>query len=242
MMLSRQLQGHNLIEEEDLYTVITKFKSDVKTLFMNDLIAELNDALKINDPVLFDVCVNFPEEERKHHTEVLLTFYGTAQSSTFQSNNSVAPAVLNSMVDDETRSSFEDFKSSVAREEKKRNNEIKMLVQLGKLKAAHIDKCKDEHPIQLDRVYADMYIDKETYPSMMKLLKFALLITPSTANVERGFSILTLLCTKQRNQLSPKNIDRLMRIILLGPEKIEDAVWESLINEYKDIKERRIDL
>ena len=33
-----------------------------------------------------------------------------------------------------------------------------------------------------------------------------------------------------------------MRIILLGPEKIEDAVWESLINKYKDIKERRIDL
>ena len=57
MMLSRRLRGHNLIEEEDLYTLITKFKSNVKTPFMNDLIAELNDALKINDPVLlaFDV-------------------------------------------------------------------------------------------------------------------------------------------------------------------------------------------
>ena len=144
MMLSHRLRGHNLIEEEDLYTLITKFKSNVKTPFMNDLIAELNNALKINDPVLlafdvFNVSVNFPEEERKHHTEVLLTFYGTVQSSTFQSNNSVAPAVPNSIVDDETiRSFFEDFKSSVAREEKKRNNEIKMLVQLGKLKAAHV--------------------------------------------------------------------------------------------------------
>ena len=116
-----------------------------------------------------------------------------------------------------------------------------MLVQLGKLKAAYVDEYKDEHPVKLDRVYADMYVDKETYPSMMKLLKFALLITPGTANVERGFSIITLLCTKQRNRLSPKNIDRLLRIILLGPEKIEDGVWESLINKYKDIKERRID-
>ena len=157
---------------------------------MNDLIAEPNDTLKISDPVLlafdvFNICVNFPEKERKLHTEVLLTFYGTAQSSTFQSNNSVAPAVLNGMVDDETiRSFFEDFKSSVAREEKKRNNEIKMQVQLGKLKATYVDEYKDEHPIKLDQVYADMYVDKETYPSTMKLLKFALLITPSTVNVE----------------------------------------------------------
>ena len=58
-----------------------------------------------------------------------------------------------------------------------------------------------------------MDVDKESYPSMMKLLKFALLITPSTANAERGFSILTLLCTKHGNRLSQKNIDRLMRII-----------------------------
>ena len=47
------------------------------------------------------------------------------------------------------------------REEKKRNNEIKMLAQLGKRKAAHVDECKDEHPIKLDQVYADMYVDKE---------------------------------------------------------------------------------
>ena len=59
-----------------------------------------------------------------------------------------------------------------------------MLVQLGKLKATHVDQYKDEHPIKLDQVYADMYVDKETYPLMMKLLKFMLLITPSTANFE----------------------------------------------------------
>ena len=51
---------------------------------------------------VFNVHINFPEEERKLHTEVLLTFYEIAQSSTFQSNKSVAPAALNSIVDDET--------------------------------------------------------------------------------------------------------------------------------------------
>ena len=54
----------------------------------------------MNDPVIlafdvFNVSVNFPEEERKCQTEVLLTFYGRPQSTTFQSCNSVAPAVLN---------------------------------------------------------------------------------------------------------------------------------------------------
>ena len=55
---------------------------------MTDLIAKLNDALKINGPVLlafdvFNVNVNFPEGGRKLHTEVFLTFYETAKSSTF---------------------------------------------------------------------------------------------------------------------------------------------------------------
>ena len=60
------------------------------------------------------------EEERKLHTEVSLTLYGTYQSSTFQSNNSVASAFLNGIVNDETiRSFIEYFKSSVVREEKK---------------------------------------------------------------------------------------------------------------------------
>ena len=65
--------------------MITEFRSNVKTPFMSDLITELNDALKINDPVLlafdaFNIYVDFPEEERKLHTEVLLTFYETFQS------------------------------------------------------------------------------------------------------------------------------------------------------------------
>ena len=76
----------------------------------------------------------------------------------------------------------------------------------------------------------------------MKLLKFALLITPSTAYVERGFSILTLLVTKQRNSLTPKSIDRLMRLVLLGPEEIDEATWDVLVDQYKNMKDRRLDL
>ena len=65
----------------------------------------------------------------------MITFYGRPQSSTFQSDNSVAPAVLNDTADDKTITTFfEDFKNSIMIEEKKRNNEIKTLVQIGKTK------------------------------------------------------------------------------------------------------------
>ena len=121
MMLSCRLRGHNLIEE-DLCTLITKFKSNVRTPFMSDLIVELNDALKINYPVLlafdvFNVSVNFLEK-RKLHTEAL-TFYETDQSSTFQSNNSVAPAILHGIVDDETIRSFLRISKVLLQEKKK---------------------------------------------------------------------------------------------------------------------------
>ena len=33
-----------------------------------------------------------------------------------------------------------------------------------------------------------------------------------------------------------------MRIILVGPEKFENTIWESLVDKYKDIKERARDL
>ena len=39
------------------------------------------------------------------------------------------------------------------------------------------------------------------------LFKLSVLIAPSTANVERGFSVVTLLATKQQNNVSPSTLD-----------------------------------
>ena len=75
---------------------------------------------------------------------------------------------------------------------------------------------------------------------MMEIFKFSLLITPSTANVERGFSVLALLSTKQRNSLSPESLDMLMHLVLIGPKKFDDETWEELVNIYRDSKNRRI--
>ena len=70
---------------------------------------------------------------------------------------------------------------------------------------------------------------------MTALLKFALLITPSVANVEQRFSTLTLLCMKQINHLSLKNTNPLMQITLLV-EKPEDPIFEGLIDKCKNMK------
>ena len=45
----------------------------------------------------------------------------------------------------------------------------------------------------------------------MKLKKISVLTTPTTANVERQFSVLTLLSTKLRNILMPNSLDKLMQ-------------------------------
>ena len=112
-----------------------------------------------------------------------------------------------------------------------------MLVSSGKLKVNQVELYKGDHPVALDKVYAYLIVDKESYPDLVKLLKNALLITPSPANVERGFSVLELLATKQRNQLSPRSIDRLMRLVLLGLNE-----FDVKIGRFKAAKDRRIDL
>lgn len=116
------------------------------------------------------------------------------------------------------------------------------MVESGKLLASQVDDYTDEHPVALKSVYADLYANKEFYPEMIKLLKLTLLITPSTANVERGFSVLTMLVTKQRNSLSTHNIDHLMRIVLLGPDDFHDTTWDLLVEKFKNMKDRRLDL
>ena len=52
---------------------------------------------------------------------------------------------------------------------------------------------------------------------MMKLLKLDLLITPRTPNLKYRFSIPMLLITEHRNSQTPKSIDQLRSIVLLGP-------------------------
>ena len=74
----------------------------------------------------------------------------------------------------------------------------------------------------------------------MKLFKLSLLITSSTANVERGFSALNLIHTKKRNHLAVQSLERLLHINLVGPKVLDEEVYETFDDNYKNAQARRI--
>ena len=95
-------------------------------------------------------------------------------------------------------------------------------LRLNQLQREEMDSYIAQHrPIPED-IYSTMYFDgyQRQFPETMKLFKFALLISPSTANVERGFSTMNLLISPLRTSLGEKNLDRMMRVYLDGPEKL----------------------
>ena len=83
-------------------------------------------------------------------------------------------------------------------------------------------------------IYSSICFDayQQQFPETMKLFKFALLIPPSTANFERGFSTMNLLIYPLRTSLDEKNLDRMMLVCLDGPQKLSDETAEKSINTF----------
>ena len=137
---------------------------------------------------------------------------------------------------------FDDFKVAIAKIEKKRNEIMLALIKKGELNQNDVDKYKNEHPVESDKVYSLIVPDCKQYLEIMKLLKLSLLITSSTASVECDFPVLNLIHTKERYQLTAKSIDRLIPIILLGPVKLTKSEYEELIDSYSSMSNRCINL
>ena len=246
--LARRLRANDLLEDNvDLKHRIQSFKSKFKIQFMTELQREINLALKINDEVflafdVFNIRSRMTQDEKKDSITTLVDFYGTAKVSTFQNDTVTALGLFDNNVNIEQSvlCFFDDFSKSVKRAEKKRNENIALQVKNGSLLVNNIDAYKEEHPVASDVIYGELFSEREQYPQIMKSFKLSLLITPSTANVERGFSVLNLVHTKQRNCLAVKSLDMLMWIVLVGPKKLDDDVYELLVNKYRDMSDRRI--
>ena len=87
--------------------------------------------------------------------------------------------------------------------------------------------CKREHPLLPADIFKAMSKNTHLYPDFMKLFKLSLLILPSTANVEGGFSVLTMLHIKYCNSLLPNSLNKLMRLVLLGAPTLSDETWKA---------------
>ena len=109
------------------------------------------------------------------------------------------------------------------------------MIKEKKLMSNEIDSYRHYHSSLLSDVYSQMYVNSKQYPEIIKLFKLSLLVTPSTANVERGFSALNLIHTKQRNWLVVQSLERLLHINLVGPKVLEEEVYETLVDNYKNV-------
>ena len=136
----------------------------------------------------------------------------------------------------EFNETFEKLKANVL-------EEASRTLRLNQLKREEIESYIAQHRPIPEGIYSTMCFDgyQRQISETMKLFKFALLIPPSTANVERGFSTMNLLISPLRTSLGKKNLDRMMRLCLDGPEKLSDETVEKLINTFI-AKGRRTDL
>ena len=195
MELACQLRYNRLLgEEETIEERLAYFNMEIKKPFLTELIQELDQALQLDDPVFlafdaFNVTSSFTESERLDKIKVLLEFYGTMKSSTFKNETKVAAALISkeNVTEDSIKSFLVSFDNAITQAQEKLNAAIRELVRTKQLESHKVESYKEEHPVSLDTVFRDIYTERDHYPELLKLVKFALLIKPSTANVERGF-------------------------------------------------------
>ena len=97
-----------------------------------------------------------------------------------------------------------------------------------------MESCIAQHRSIPEDIYPTMCFDsyQQQFPETMKLFKFTFLILLSTADVEQGFSTMNLLISPLCTSLGEKNLDRMIRVCLDGPEKLSGKTVEKLINTF----------
>lgn len=81
---------------------------------------------------------------------------------------------------------------------------------------------------------------RRCYPNMHVLTLMNMIIPASTAVVERSFSLMNNLCTPLRNFLNQVSLESLMRICWEGKESYPPEDLESLVDRFRDMKDRML--
>ncbi|KAL5006843.1 hypothetical protein ScPMuIL_015649 [Solemya velum] len=183
-----------------------------------DLIAEIENAFSTGAPVLSHFRVldplNLPDllhdlAEYGHASiQGLVNFYGTAKTDIFQGHTMQEPAMLDQT---QLETELKTFKVHLF-----------MLMKNEKLKLQDI-----QHRFMTDQVL------QQCFPSVKQLYELAMLIPPSTAVVERGFSLMNNILTPKRNRLSQRQLEGVMRICHTEVN-FNLQIWRSWLMTSKD--------
>ena len=114
-------------------------------------------------------------------------------------------------------------------------NETQNLVKEGKIKQSEVQNYTFKKAPTSRDVCKIMVVNEsnQLYPNMMHLFRVSPLIPPSSANVERGYSVINLLCSSLWSFLNQTSFDRLMRICIIGPESLSDLHCDYLLHQFK---------
>lgn len=206
-------------EDHHLKEIVQQFINGTACQFIDDLRAEIEEALSETNPVLiaFDVFnVNtYPSmAERIEQFRVLNEHYGETKVDTYENNVTQSPSVISAedqRVEAEMfLNEFDDMKKQAI---EKLKTEARKSLTAQKLMHGNMDEFLRKNQPTPGDIYSAMCHDGciSRYPNSMKLLKLALLIPPTTSEVEHGFSTMNLIVSPLRTSLNDNNVDRLMR-------------------------------
>ena len=80
------------------------------------------------------------------------------------------------------------------------------------------------------------------FPNLAKVATILEVLPVTTATVERSFSSMKLIKTRLCSRMGEKTLDHAMRICIEGPDRLSNDTLESVVDNYKEVKQRKLAL
>ena len=242
MELAKDMRSRMPVNHRDINDDISNYLINIGYPFVDDVIAEITGVVKENNPILVEFDAFNPESTssqlRKHQLQKLMDVYGNECIDTYENHSNIAAPIV-SIPD--SNAEMDGFLGEFDTVDIALKEEVKQLA-LRKLKAGTLTRDNMqlfiyENNPDAANVYQRMCVEGALlrYPNLMRVFRLALLIPPSTSNVERGFSAMNLLCSPLRTSLNQHNLDRFMRISLTGPAPalLKDSDYERYFEKFQ---------
>ena len=146
---------------------------------------------------------------------VLTSFYGAQQKVILNGEEAVSQPDLNP---EETESEWKLFRRIIFKQYSQKSLQDVLLTLTGK---------------------EDI---KAGFPNLSKLAEILEVLPVTTATVERSFSSMKLIKTRLRSRMGEETLEHTMRICIEGPDHLTHETLEEIIENYKNIKKRKIAL